>query len=99
MVTIPGTVHDLSSEFPGWLSMRAPRVLQEVEGDFVVQVKVSGEFAPRSEPAIPGFSAWIGTGLLLWDGDKNFLRLEVFFSGGPALGTGSSLWTLWRTIA
>jgi regulation of enolase protein 1 (concanavalin A-like superfamily) len=76
VVTIPGTVHDLSSEFPGWLSMRAPRVLQEVEGDFVVQVKVSGEFGPRSEPAIPGCGAWIGAGLLLWDGDKNFLRLE-----------------------
>ena len=44
-ITVPGEgdPHDLSSELT---STTAPRVLQPLQGDFTLQVKVEGEFAP-----------------------------------------------------
>src|SRR5260370_32510067 len=42
-VTVPGGTHDLNQAIGG---MKAPRVLQEVEGDFTAQVKVTGDFKP-----------------------------------------------------
>lgn len=58
-----GTVsgHDL---FPG--NMRAPRVLQPLDGDFSIETQV--DFDP---PA-----AYQGAGLLVWQDENNFLRLE-----------------------
>ena len=38
-IAVPGTKHDLSAEAS---DMNAPRVLREIEGDFIVQLKVSG---------------------------------------------------------
>src|SRR6267142_1720943 len=49
-ITIPGGTHDLNPALGG---MRAPRILQDVEGDFSVQVKISGEFAPGDKAADP----------------------------------------------
>lgn len=57
--------------------LSAPRVLQEVEGDFTIQVKVSGDFKPSPASAVaPRGKAYNGAGLLLWVDEDLFLRLE-----------------------
>jgi regulation of enolase protein 1 (concanavalin A-like superfamily) len=64
--TIPGTVHDL---WPGGAKVNAPRILQDVEGDFTVQVRVASSVKPEN-----GFFR-SGT-LLIWQDDKTFIRLD-----------------------
>jgi len=43
-ISVPGKDHDLGIERA---KMNAPRAMQPVEGDFTVQVKVTGKFDPR----------------------------------------------------
>ena len=64
----------------------SPRAVAEVEGDFDVQVKVvgdaKGELKPGSDPVknAPVFNgmpiAFNGVGLLVWQGEGSFIRLE-----------------------
>jgi len=72
-VTVPATNHNLHPV----RGTNAPRVLREVEGDFTATVKVTGTFKPGVK-ATAGLSSTPMNfgGLLLWDGDKNYLRLE-----------------------
>jgi hypothetical protein len=72
-VTVPGGAHDLNQALGG---MKAPRILQEVEGDFIAQVKITGEFKPGEKAAADGTSPFNGAGLLLWQDDKNYVCLE-----------------------
>jgi regulation of enolase protein 1 (concanavalin A-like superfamily) len=75
-VTVPGTTHDLSSYHSIYKKRNAPRVLQEVDGDFTVQVKISGTFQPGKAGTLPEAYPFNGAGLLLWDNNENYLRLE-----------------------
>lgn len=83
---VPGKPHDLSAEIG---RMNAPRVLRDVEGDFVAEVKVSGTFRP-GEPAIPGRLAYHGAGLLAMKDDQTYVRLERATS---ARGTDTFVYT------
>jgi regulation of enolase protein 1 (concanavalin A-like superfamily) len=65
--SIPGTTHDLWPGGPG--RVNAPRILQDVEGDFTVQVTVATSVKPEN-----GFFR-SGT-LLIWLDDKTFVRLD-----------------------
>src|SRR4051812_14129390 len=49
-ITVPPTLHDLN---PRSGKLNAPRVTREIEGDFVVQVKVSGAFRPGEKSTAP----------------------------------------------
>ena len=71
--SIPGKDHALSIEVH---RMSAPRVLQEVTGDFTVQVKVSGDYPQKVTSAVPDFAPWQGAGLLLWWDEANYVRFE-----------------------
>lgn len=73
LITVPGTLHDLN---PRNNKINAPFVLQEVEGDFSVQVKISGDFQPGEKSTAPNSPPFNGADLLLWQDDKNYLRLE-----------------------
>ena len=75
-IAVPGTTHDLSSYHRIYKKRNAPRILQEVGGDFTVQVQVSGTFEPGKDGTLPGAHPFNGAGLLLWDNDENYLRLE-----------------------
>lgn len=85
-VKVPGSLHDL---FPLQKDekkrMNAPRVLQEVKGDFVATLKVTAEWKPGD--ALPGSSTvpYNGAGLLVWENENNFIRLErnVFVRNVP----------------
>jgi S1-C subfamily serine protease len=71
---IPGKHHDM--DFDGGQT-NAPRVMQEVEGDFSVTVKVTGDYklGPKcTNPKSP--SRFISGGMLLWSDSNNHIRLE-----------------------
>jgi hypothetical protein len=68
--------------------MEAPRVLQPIDGDFSLQVKVSGEFDPGNRTPRPRVlfpdkesppirtTPFNSGGLLVWQNERNFIRLE-----------------------
>jgi serine/threonine protein kinase/regulation of enolase protein 1 (concanavalin A-like superfamily) len=68
-IEVPGSLHDFSSG--------APRVLQEVEGDFVAQVSVPGNFQPREDSAIAtNLQPWQSAGLVVWKDSGSHSRFE-----------------------
>lgn len=73
MFTIIGR-HDVSDGVQG--IMNAPRVLQEIEGDFVALVKVGGEFKPAGPSTFDIHLPYNGGGLFIWQDEKNYVRLE-----------------------
>lgn len=71
-ITAPGPVNDLSAELH---VMNAPRVVRDVDGDFITEVKVSGTFEP-GEAGLLVRTPYNGAGLLLMADHQNYLRLE-----------------------
>ncbi len=72
-IVVPPKKHDLSFEAG---DMNAPRVLRDVEGDFIAQVKVSGNVMHAGDRTSKRYSAYHGAGLLLWQDQRNYVRLE-----------------------
>lgn len=72
-IAVPGTLHDLSAE-QGQTS--APRVLREVDGDFVARVRVEGALGPGGAPTCSYAYPYLGAGLLFWRDDRDYVRLE-----------------------
>lgn len=73
-IEVPGTPHNLNKVIS---DLNAPKVLQDVQGDFSIQVKVSGDFNPSPISTVaPRGKAYNGAGLLLWVSEDLFLRLE-----------------------
>jgi regulation of enolase protein 1 (concanavalin A-like superfamily) len=73
-ITVPGTEHNLIVEQRG--PMNAPRVLHEVEGDFVLQVRVSGNFPAGAKGVTDQRKPFHGAGLLIYQDDRTYVRLE-----------------------
>ena len=71
-IQVPGSPHGLSSEID---RMNAPRILQDIRGDFAVEVRIDGKFLP-GESTFAGRAAYNGAGVLLWQDDGNYIRLE-----------------------
>lgn len=72
LVWVPGTAHDLSVEQN---KMNAPMVLQDAQGDFDVEVKLSGTFTP-GEATVQGRTPYQGAGLVMAADNRNYIRLE-----------------------
>ena len=72
-IAIPATLHDLSAEAG---HMNAPRVIKDIEGDLIAQVKVSGNFSHSGQRTSNRYLAYHGGGLVLWQDDRNYARLE-----------------------
>jgi hypothetical protein len=72
-VTVPPTPHDLSVELA---RTNAPRVLQEVVGDFTLRVKVCGVLRPTAPGSVEGRLPYQAAGVLVWSNEDNYLRLE-----------------------
>lgn len=73
-ITVPASPRNLNKVIS---DLSAPRVLQEIEGDFTIQVKVSGDFNPSPISTVaPKGKAYNGAGLLLWVSEDLFVRLE-----------------------
>jgi hypothetical protein len=72
-VAIPATKHDLSVEVG---DVNSPRVLSNIEGDFVAQVKVGGDVGHTGKRLSKEYLAYHGGGLLLWQDGRTYVRLE-----------------------
>ncbi|HWG46800.1 MAG TPA: DUF1349 domain-containing protein [Gemmataceae bacterium] len=72
-IEVPGKDHDLAVERG---LMNSPRLLRNVEGDFVAQVRVSGTFQPSQNSTSRERLPFVGAGLLLMADDKTYIRLE-----------------------
>jgi regulation of enolase protein 1 (concanavalin A-like superfamily) len=72
-ITVPATSHDLGIEHQ---LMNAPRVLRKVSGDFTVQVLVSGRLEAEPPRTLKDRLPFMGAGLLLWQDENNYIRLE-----------------------
>lgn len=72
-ITIPGKKHNLSVEAG---DLNSPRVLANVDGDFIAQVKVTGNVTHKGAPTSNRFAPFHGAGLLLWQDERTYVRLE-----------------------
>jgi regulation of enolase protein 1 (concanavalin A-like superfamily) len=75
-IRVPGEGHDL---WPLKGKVNAPLVLQEVEGDFTVEVLVRSVEKAEKDTAIPGrasTTAFHSGTLVIWQDAKNFVRLD-----------------------
>jgi regulation of enolase protein 1 (concanavalin A-like superfamily) len=72
-IRIPPTAHDFASELEIW---NAPRILSEVTGDFIIEVKVSGWFHPGEISTIEGRRPYNGGGLLIVADKHHHLSLQ-----------------------
>jgi regulation of enolase protein 1 (concanavalin A-like superfamily) len=72
-VKVPGAAHDFAGELMRW---NAPRVMSRVEGDFIVEVQVSGKFTPAAESTIKNRLSYNGGGILLVQDKDNHLSLQ-----------------------
>jgi S1-C subfamily serine protease/regulation of enolase protein 1 (concanavalin A-like superfamily) len=70
---VPGKLHDLSAEI-GMLN--APRILREVDGDFIAKVKVVGPLEPGAAGTRVNSVPYYGAGLVLWLDDGDYIRFE-----------------------
>jgi regulation of enolase protein 1 (concanavalin A-like superfamily) len=74
-ITVPKTHHDLTYQ-EDVTKLNAPRVLQSVEGDFTLTVTVKAYPQPKGLESSSGKIAFVSAGLLVWQDDKNYARLE-----------------------
>lgn len=72
IIFVPSTDHDLGVERG---LMNAPRVVQPIEGDFILQVKVSGTFKPWDQASVFR-KAFHGAGLVVMQDENTYIRLE-----------------------
>lgn len=73
LVRVPGGTHDLNRNVGG---LSAPRILQSIEGDFLIEVTVVSDFQPGHESAAAETRPFNSAGLLVWQDEKNYIRLE-----------------------
>jgi regulation of enolase protein 1 (concanavalin A-like superfamily) len=71
-IEVPAKDHWLAIEAG---RMNAPRLLRDVEGDFIVEVRVRGEFHPSVESAHEQ-AAFVWAGLLLMKDKNTYVRFE-----------------------
>lgn len=73
-IAVPESPRVLSAEIG---RMDAPRVLRPVRGDFDVSVRVNGVFHPSGRSTLKEYAPYHGAGILLWQDERNYLRLEI----------------------
>lgn len=70
---LPGKLHDLNGAIG---KTNAPRLVQDVEGDFVAQVKISGELQPSAPSTRTSALPYNGAGFAVWLDADHFVRAE-----------------------
>ena len=74
-IGVPGTLHNLNPT-PQINDLSAPRLLQDAEGDFSIQVKVLPfQRPPPNASVLPARPSYVGAGLLVWVNEGTFIRL------------------------
>ncbi len=73
LISVPGSrPHDLAADIG---TTNAPRVLQPVRGDFTIQVKVEGRFAPGDDSTKAGRTGYNGAAIVAVCDDRNVVTL------------------------
>ena len=73
LITVPGShAHDLAAEIH---TTNAPCVLQSVRGDFTIQVKVEGRFAPGAASTKAGRTGYNGAAIVAMADARNVVTL------------------------
>ena len=75
-VTVPKTPHNLTYVKKNFVRLNAPRILQEATGDFLLQVNVKAFPPPANNTPSGERLSFRSAGLLVWQDNKNFIRLE-----------------------
>jgi hypothetical protein len=70
-ITLPGKSHDLDAG-----RMNAPRLLRDVEGDFVALVRIDGKFAPSANAPRARELPYVSAGLVVMASDRPFACLQ-----------------------
>ena len=74
MMIVPGKTHLLSCR---GRSHECCRVLRDINGDFDVNVRVSGTNHPGGKATTTLYPPYHGAGILLWQDSRNYVRLEI----------------------
>jgi regulation of enolase protein 1 (concanavalin A-like superfamily) len=74
-ITVPGANHDLVLK-PPYVKQNAPRVLDDIKGDFRLAVKIAKFPTPKADTSANNQLSYVGAGVLIWKDDRNYLRLE-----------------------
>ena len=80
-IKIPGKPHDFAAEVP---SYNAPRVMREIQGDFIAEVVVGGSMDPGETSLEPKSWPYHGAGLMVVKDPNNYVtahRASAFVNG------------------
>jgi regulation of enolase protein 1 (concanavalin A-like superfamily) len=88
-ITIPNKHHNLTHTTNG-SKLNSPRVLQDVKGDFRLQVKVPIFPLPGANTSSDKGYSFVSAGLLIWHDEKNFVRMDRAAEGNS--GGGPFAW-------
>jgi hypothetical protein len=73
LISVPGShPHDLAADID---TTNAPRVLQSVRGDFTIQVKIEGRFAPGEDSTKEGRTGYNGAAIVAMSDAQNVVTL------------------------
>ncbi|HEV3416197.1 MAG TPA: DUF1349 domain-containing protein [Pirellulales bacterium] len=82
-ITVPKTPHDLTyATESAYTKMNAPRIVQDIKGDFSLAVKVEAFPFPKPDTSSNNRYSFVSSGLLIWQDERNFIRLERAALGG-----------------
>jgi regulation of enolase protein 1 (concanavalin A-like superfamily) len=73
VIKVPDAAHDFAGELNRW---NAPRIIRDAKGDFIIDVKVSGQFKPVDGSNIPPRRSYNGGGILLIKDKNNHVSLQ-----------------------
>jgi len=77
-LSIPAGLHDMN---PRLQITNAPRILEQVEGDFLYEVHVGDFPRPQAKTGVQGHASYLAAGILLWQDDQNVMRWTRTASG------------------
>lgn len=75
---VPAGIHDMN---PRLRQTNAPRIWQEVTGDFLFEAQMLDFPRPQAKTGANGHQSYIASGLLVWQDDGNLLRWTRSASG------------------
>jgi regulation of enolase protein 1 (concanavalin A-like superfamily) len=85
-ITIPTTHHDLTYT-DDYQKLNSPRILQDIKGDFRVEGRVETFDLPNEKASSGGKYSFVSSGLLVWQDDHNFIRMDR-----AAVGNSPFIW-------
>ena len=53
------------------------RILRDITGDFDLRVRVAGTRRPGGRATTTAYSPYHGAGLIIWQDEENYVRLEI----------------------